>query len=123
MSLETIEAKAFVPAKDIEVSKRFYVDLGFDLTWTGDDLAQFECGPSKFLLQHFYSAEHANNFMMSLLVADCDAWWQRVVDRKLVERYGVRAKPPEDQPWGMRDFPLTDPAGVLWRIGHDLPKR
>ncbi|CTP86143.1 hypothetical protein XTPLMG730_1365 [Xanthomonas translucens pv. phlei] len=25
-------------------------------------------------------------------------------------------------PWGMRDFSLHDPGGVLWRIGHALPR-
>jgi len=25
---------------------------------------------------------------------------------------------PVDQPWGIRDFVLTDPTGVLWRIGQ-----
>jgi uncharacterized glyoxalase superfamily protein PhnB len=24
----------------------------------------------------------------------------------------------EEQPWGMRDFVLFDPCGVLWRIGQ-----
>jgi len=23
---------------------------------------------------------------------------------------------PTDQPWGMRDFTLFDPGGVLWRV-------
>jgi hypothetical protein len=30
---EPIELKAFVPAKDFEVSKQFYQDLGFTLCW------------------------------------------------------------------------------------------
>jgi len=29
--MTTIEAKAYVPAKDFALSKRFYQDLGFDL--------------------------------------------------------------------------------------------
>ena len=36
----------------------------------------------------------------------------RVVER-IAERFGVRIGPLESQPWGMRDFVLFDPAGVL----------
>jgi uncharacterized glyoxalase superfamily protein PhnB len=32
-------------------------------------------------------------------------------------------EPPEDRPWGMRDFVLVDPTGVLWRIAQNLPIR
>jgi uncharacterized glyoxalase superfamily protein PhnB len=31
------------------------------------------------------------------------------------------AQPPEDRPWGLRDFVLTDPTSVLWRIGRNKP--
>ena len=37
--MTTIEAKAFVPARDFALSKRFYQDPGFDLAWSSDDLA------------------------------------------------------------------------------------
>jgi uncharacterized glyoxalase superfamily protein PhnB len=41
--------------------------------------------------------------------------------RKIVEKYGIRAEPPEDRPWKMRDFVLFDPSGVLWRIAQESP--
>jgi uncharacterized glyoxalase superfamily protein PhnB len=28
----------------------------------------------------------------------------------------------EDRSWGLRDFILVDPTGVLWRIGHNIKK-
>jgi len=34
--MTTIEAKAFVPARDFELSKRFYQDLGFAVAWSSD---------------------------------------------------------------------------------------
>ncbi len=58
--------------------------------------------------------------MLHLLVEDADAWYAKVRDAGLAERYGVRLGAPEDQPWKMRDFTLHDPSGVLWRIGHNL---
>ena len=91
MNLATVEIKAFVPARDFELSKRFYRDLGFEIPWSSDDLAYLHAGDSSFLLQKFYNREHARNFMMHLLVRDVEAWWQHVVAQKLVERYGVAA--------------------------------
>ena len=119
-ALTAVEMKAFVPARDFELSKRFYADLGFEFPWSSDDLAYLHAGPAAFLLQKFYVPEHAGNFMMHLLVPDVAPWWQHVQSQRLVERYGVRALPPEDRPWRIRDFVLTDPTGVLWRIGHNI---
>jgi uncharacterized glyoxalase superfamily protein PhnB len=120
-NLATIEVKAFVPARDFELSKQFYQDLGFDLAWSSDTLAYFCHGDSSFLLQSYYVKEHADNFMMHLLVEDVDAWWKYVVDRGIAVKYGIKAEPPEDRSWGLRDFILVDPTGVLWRIGQDIP--
>lgn len=120
MNLATIEIKAFVPARDMDLSLRFYRDLGFEVPWASDDLAYVRAGDSSFLLQKFYVAEHAGNFMMHLLVVDVDAWWRHVEAQQLAERYGVRALPPEDRPWRIRDFVLADPTGVLWRIGQNI---
>jgi uncharacterized glyoxalase superfamily protein PhnB len=72
-----------------------------------------------FLLQNFYNEVHADNFMMHLLVKDVEAWWRHVEAQGLVAKYGVKAEPPEDRPWGMRDFVIIDPTGVLWRIGQN----
>jgi catechol 2,3-dioxygenase-like lactoylglutathione lyase family enzyme len=118
--MAAIEIKAFVPARDYELSKRFYVDLGFDIEELGENMAYLHVGSSSFLLQRFYVKEHADNFMMHMLVQDVEAWWQRVVSQKLSERYGVMAQPPEDRPWGIRDFVLNDPTAVLWRIGQAI---
>jgi hypothetical protein len=34
-NLTTVELKAFVPARDYELSKRFYADVGFEVRWRG----------------------------------------------------------------------------------------
>jgi hypothetical protein len=31
-----------------------------------------------------------------------------------------RLAEPNDEPWGMREFTLTDPSGNLVRVGHEL---
>jgi catechol 2,3-dioxygenase-like lactoylglutathione lyase family enzyme len=119
-NLATVEIKAFVPAKDFELSKRFYVDMGFELAWSSDNLAYFHASGSSFLLQRFYVKEHADNFMMHMQVEDVESWWRHVCSIQLSKKYGVRVLPPADRPWGMRDFTVDDPTGVLWRIGQTI---
>lgn len=112
------DLNAFVPSKDFEVSKRFYTDLGFALLWGNEGIAQFQIGSFRFLLQaNFYVPEHANNFMMSLMVEDADEWWRHIESAKLKEKYNLyMAQPPAMQPWGIRVLYLSDPTGVLWHI-------
>ena len=118
--LTTVELKAFVPSKDFALCKQFYQHLGFELAWSSDDLAYLRNGNSSFLLQNFYKKEHADNFMMHLLVKDVQAWWSHVQSQELAAKYGVRVEPPADRTWGIRDFAITDPTGVLWRIGQNI---
>jgi catechol 2,3-dioxygenase-like lactoylglutathione lyase family enzyme len=124
-NLDAIELKAHLPAKDFETSQQFYQDLGFTLCWSSENLAFLHFGDhgshgkAGFLLQRFYNKELAENLMMHLLVSNVDAWWDRIKEQQLVERYGVRAEPPELRSWNMRDLVLTDPSGVLWRIAQD----
>lgn len=118
-NMKTVEIKAFVPAQDFALSRRFYQDLGFTVAWSDDDLAYIRHGDSSFLLQNFYNPEHAGNFMMHMLVEDVDAWWDHIEKQELAKKYGVKAEPPEDRPWGLRDFIIVDPTGVLWRIAQN----
>ena len=118
--LDALEIKAFVPARDFELSKRFYEDLGFTLEWSSEGLAYLHFGDCAFLLQKFYVKEHADNFMMHLMVSDVDAWWRHVEAQGILSKYNLKAEPPEDRDWGIRDFILVDPTGILWRIGQNI---
>jgi catechol 2,3-dioxygenase-like lactoylglutathione lyase family enzyme len=120
-NLSAIEIKAFVPARDFELSKQFYLAAGFTLAWSSEDLAYFRVGSTSFLLQNFHVQQHADNFMMHLLVESVDDWYRHLETQGIRERFGVRLEPPEDRPWAMRDFVLFDPSGVLWRIAQNLP--
>jgi len=119
-SLKSIEIKAFVPAKDFALSQRFYQDIGFTKASEGGGVAYFYHRESSFLLQDFYLAEHAQNCMMHLLVHNAAAWHVRLVETRIPERYGVQLTALTTQPWGMRDFALSDPSGVVWRIAENL---
>lgn len=120
MNLHTVEMKAFVPAKDFELSKQFYETLGFEKKSDDHGIAYFVMGNTPFLLQDFFNEAMADNFMMHLMVEDADAWYEHVQSLNLSETFGSKISAVQDQPWRMRDFAITDPSGVLWRIGHHL---
>ena len=115
-----VEIKAFVPSADYALSKQFYTDMGFEMKSTSDELSYFACGNSSFLLQNYCAEGFAENFVMHLLVENADDWWTRLTDTRIAEKYHVRMGKPDDRPWRMRDFILTDPSGVLWRIGNNI---
>lgn len=122
MNLRAIEIKAFVPSRDFEVSKQFYLALGFEISWSSPDLAYVRHGATSFLLQAFYEAAHADNFQMHLLVESVDDWHAQVLASGVAERFGAQVGAAQDRPWAMRDFTLVDPAGVLWRIAQNIPR-
>ena len=115
--MKSIEIKAFVPAKNYELSKQFYQDFGFTLASDESGISYFHHDNCSFLLQDFYKTDHAENFMMHLLVEDVEPWW---VHLQAIARYSLRITSLQDQPWKMRDFTIADPSGVCWRIGQNI---
>jgi len=110
--------QAMVPAREFSTSLAYYRDLGCDCLFEAGDVAGLSWGGARFLLQDFYEPAHAGNFVMHRTVADLDAAWAAIVASGVIERYGVRAEPPAERPWGLRDGVLFDPTGVLWRIAE-----
>lgn len=119
MNLKTQEIKTFLPAKDYLLSKEFYISLGFTKASDSHGIAYFYRDNCSFLLQDFYEPTFASNLMMHLLVEDAHAWHQHLSAANIEKHYGVTLSEPSEQPWGMVDFTLHDPSGVLWRIGHN----
>lgn len=119
-SLGAVELKPFVPAKNFELSTAFYSDLGFEKRWSSDDLAYMCKDECAFLLQRYNVRTFAEHFVLHLLVRDVDAWRLHIRRADLERRYGVTLGAVATRPWGMRDFTLTDPSGVLWRIAQNL---
>jgi hypothetical protein len=116
MGTET--ARPFLPAKDFELSKRFYGALGFEKV-LDSDVAIFKMGGSGFILQRYYVKEWAENFMMQLMVDDLDAWWEHIQSLDIVGQFGVAApRPPAMQSWGLRVAYVVDPSGVLWHVAQ-----
>jgi catechol 2,3-dioxygenase-like lactoylglutathione lyase family enzyme len=116
-NLNALILRAFLPARDFELSAQFYEDLGFQIEWQTDQLKGFQLGPTSFILQDFYVRELAENLMLQLWVDNLDAWWTHLQNLQLAERYeGAWVKPPRQYPWGLTEIHLSDPAGILWHI-------
>ncbi|WP_070969604.1 VOC family protein [Vibrio sonorensis] len=118
MNLNLLEIKAFVPAKDYQKSIDFYHALGFNVMADFGNAAYLKYQSCAFMLQNFYQEEHANNTMMHLLVEDAQAWFNKIKELNLEQEYSTSVTDISEQRWGMLEFCLVDPSGVLWRIGQ-----
>lgn len=112
--------RPFVPSgEDYPLAIQFFIDLGFEKVYSDEELTIFKADEVEFHLQNYYNLELQQNYMLELNVQDLDAWWERIERSGVVEKYNVRAKAPEMQPYGMRAIHLVDPAGALWHITGD----
>ena len=85
-------------------------------------MAYFHRDHAASLLCDDDSAALDGGFHMHLLVQDVDAWWQHVQATGVAEAFaehGVHVGTIQQQPWRTRDFTLTDPSGVVWRIAQN----
>lgn len=115
--MKAVKLRPFVPSgEDFPLAIRFYKDLGFEQIYDSPDLAIFKVDELEFFLQNYVNRELQENYMLELCVHDLDGWWQRIQDSGVLEKYSVRAKAPQLQPYGRRAIHLIDPAGVLWHI-------
>ena len=111
--------RPFVPARDYDLSARFYEALGFVATHRDGDVTILKLGSFSFILQSFFNAEAAANCMVQILVRDLDAWWSANDPGRLVAPFGVKPpKPPAMQSWGLKAGFVFDPSGVLWHVAE-----
>jgi catechol 2,3-dioxygenase-like lactoylglutathione lyase family enzyme len=111
----------FVPAKDFDLSRRFYEDLGFSKIASTSAGVRLERDGFGFWLQDYYVEEWAGNFMFCLYVEDMDAWWSHIKSMRFDQAYGstarVLAEPHRQEDGFMMQF--SDPSGVLWHVRQD----
>jgi hypothetical protein len=116
---QLLALRPFVPAKDFELSKRFYEAMGFCITHQDDNIAMLKTGSFSFILQNYYVKEFAENCMLQMLVRDVDAWWLEVNPGALSGLFPVNPpRAPEMQSWGMKVGFVFDPSGVLWHVAE-----
>jgi hypothetical protein len=116
MKYNSIEA--FVPSGgDFQASKQLFLELGFQIGWETNDYVGFENSGCKFILQKYDEKSFAENFMLSVKVDNLDEFWQKISEKNLPEKFGVKISPPTVFPWG-REVNLIDIAGVCWHFGE-----
>lgn len=113
MSLSIQSLKIYVPARDFELSKRFYSSLGFTMSPGFGGTADFQLGGHQFRLQDYYVKDWANNCMMILDVDYFEAWHEHAEQVLGNNAFpDARIKPPEAVE-GSRVFHIWNPSGVL----------
>ncbi|NIJ54446.1 glyoxalase [Dyadobacter arcticus] len=110
--------RPFIGAKDFEVSRRFYRDLGFEETVLGPDFSVFKIKQLAFYLQDSYVKDWIDNTMIFLEVDDVDRYYNELLALNLPSKYeGTRLTPIQVDYWGRECF-LHDPSGILWHFGQ-----
>ena len=109
-------AVAIVPTSDMEASTAFYALLGLSVAADFGAYRIMEDGRGWRLhlnpMPGWPARVEDNPFGLYLYVEDVDAVADRVRDR-IIERGAPHAKP-----WGTYEFAVSDPTGVLVRIGR-----
>ena len=115
--LHVPDSTPILPVRDMNEAVTFYESAGFDVRlYEGggfafvhlDDESVFDLG-----LEELMTPE-ANFAGCGLIVANVENWHAKL---RLV---GVQATDPRDQPWGMREFTLTDPSGNRVRMMQNI---
>lgn len=114
------DVRPWLPARDWGLSLAFYVALGWRERWSdGNGLALLELGSHRFILQDRYVAAWADNTMLTVEVADADAWYDHARAVVATGAYGdARVAPPCDESFGARVTYVWDPVGVLWHFAR-----
>jgi Glyoxalase/Bleomycin resistance protein/Dioxygenase superfamily len=113
LPLRIRDLKVYVPAKDFELSTRFYTALGFKASEGWGGTVDFELDGNRFRLQNYYVKDWADNFMIVMGVDDVDAWHQHVKRIADSGDFGsIRIKAPETVDDSLV-LHVVDPSGVL----------
>ncbi|MEM7346360.1 MAG: hypothetical protein AAF485_19140 [Chloroflexota bacterium] len=113
-NLTVNDVRVFVPAKDFEISKEFYIALGWQMTWSDENLAILEIADQRFYLQNYYTKDWAENFMLHISVDDATAWKEHASALLSEGKFkDVRVEGPKLEPYGALVTYVWDPSGVL----------
>ncbi|CAG5072557.1 hypothetical protein DYBT9623_04194 [Dyadobacter sp. CECT 9623] len=114
--------RPFIGAKDFEVSRRFYRDLGFEEVVLEHNFSVFKLDQLAFYLQDYYIKDWIDNSMIFLEVDDVERYYADLLALDLPGKYeGVRLTPIKTDYWGRECF-LHDPSGILWHFGEFFRK-
>ncbi|MES3023220.1 MAG: hypothetical protein V4857_16770 [Pseudomonadota bacterium] len=119
IDLHASDVRSFVPAKDFDVSKDFYVALGFVIKWSDANMALLEIANQRFYLQRYYVKEWADNSMLHISVADVQACFRDIEKLLATGRFpGTRVSEPKHEDYGAMVAYVWDPSGVLLHLAQ-----
>ena len=122
MEGKAISIRPFIGAKNFELSRSFYCDLGFQETVLSPAMSLFKTGSLGFYLQNGFVKDWVDNTMVFLEVDDVEAYWKELLALDLTSKYpNVKLTPIKADYWGRECF-LHDPSGILWHFGEFLVK-
>ena len=118
MNTKAISIRPFIGAKNFELSRSFYKDLGFLETILSRNMSVFKTEGLGFYLQDAYVRDWIENTMIFLEVEDVDQYYNQLLALDLTNKYkSAKLTPIRNQDWGRECF-LHDPSGVLWHFGE-----
>ncbi|WP_159476850.1 glyoxalase [Dyadobacter sp. 3J3] len=118
MEHRAISIRPFIGAKDFEISRRFYSDLGFKESVLAPDLSVFKMEQLAFYLQRAYVKDWIDNTMIFMEVDNVARYYEDLSAMDLSSKYeGVKLTPIRVEGWGRECF-LHDPSGILWHFGE-----
>lgn len=118
MNQEAISIRPFIGAKDYEISRRFYRDMGFEEVVLFPNMCLFKTDRIAFYLQKAYVQDWVDNSMIFVEVENVDHYWNELVALDLTSKYpGVKLVPIKNNDWGRECF-VHDPSGILWHFGQ-----
>ena len=110
--------RPFIGAKEYDISRSFYRDLGFEEVILSPDMSLFKSGSLAFYLQDAYVKEWIENTMIFMEVDNTQEFYDRLKSLDLSSKYKeVKLTPTREESWGRECF-LHDPSGVLWHFGE-----
>ncbi len=120
-NLKASDIKAFIGSKDFDLSRDFYVAMGFKLNFDAGDIAELELGDCRFYLQDYYQRQWCENSMLHITVEDAEAWHRNAQAVLASRSYGAaRVKAPEVQDYGALVTHVWDPVGVLLHFAQPI---
>jgi len=118
MEHKALSIRPFIGAKDFELSRSFYRDLGFEEKVLSHNMSVFKKSGLAFYLQDAYVEDWINNSMVFLEVEDVGRFWNGLLALDLTTKYpGVKLTPVRIYDWGRECF-MHDPSGILWHFGE-----
>src|SRR5664279_3688414 len=118
MKQKALSIRPFIGAKDFEISRSFYRDLGFQESILFNNMSYFKTQGLGFYLQDAYVQDWIDNTMVFMEVDNVDEFWNELLGLDLTPTYkNVKLTPVRKHNWGKECF-LHDPSGILWHFGE-----